>query len=253
MNIAQEFDLESARILVAFGANINTTNEEGKTPLDILRSNIEDVETTVTSESSKRSPSPEHSKQHKATPKTMPKSRESARLQCKEFLKSIGGLSNEFATRTSADVQPFPQVPSSSPALIHRKSYAEVLDWEAQITSHYSDLERNIRSRLQNTTKAGQEAVLSTDTAVSLAAQLQEMMQFQKAGSRVLCLDGGGIKGLIQLEILSQLETKTGRKVTELFDWIVGTSTGGIIALGLVYGKSQTLLALDPFQVPSKG
>ena len=33
-----------------------------------------------------------------------------------------------------------------------------------------------------------------------------------------------------------QLEKSTGRKVTELFDWIVGSSTGGIVALGLVYG-----------------
>ena len=254
MNIVQECDLESAKILVAFGANINATNQEGKTPLDTLRSDIDDVETTVTSESSEPSPSPEHGKQHKATPKTTPKSKQSARLRCMEFLKSIGGLSNEFATRTSPDVQPFPQVPSSSPALTHRKSYAEVLDWEAQITSHYSDLERNIRSKLQNTTRAGQEAVMSTDTAISLAVQLQEMMQFQKAGSRVLCLDGGGIRGLIQLEILSQLEAKTGRKVTELFDWIVGTSTGGVIALGLVYGESQDVLVGDsaslsnPFQ-----
>lgn len=230
--------MESARILVAFGANINATNQEGKTPLDMLRSNIQDVETTVTSECSEPGPSPEHSKRHKTNPKT---ARQLARLRCMEFLKSIGALSNEFATRTPPSVQPFPQVPSSSPTQVHRKSYAEVLDWEAQLTSHYSDLERNIRSKLQNTTRAGREAVLSTDTAISLAAQLQEMMLFQKAGSRVLCLDGGGIKGLIQLEILSQLEIKTGRKVTELFDWIVGTSTGGIIALGLVYGKNEYL------------
>lgn len=179
-------------------------------------------------------PSPEHNppkQRHKVVAHQVP-----ARQKCAEFLKSIGALTYEFATRLTASVEPFPQVPSSSPALAHRKCYAEVLDWEAQITSHYSNLERNIRSRLQNTTKAGQDAVLSADTAISLAVQLQEMTSFQKAGSRVLCLDGGGMKGLIQLEILSQLEIRTGRKVTELFDWIVGTSTGGIIALGLVYG-----------------
>ena len=45
------------------------------------------------------------------------------------------------------------------------------------------------------------------------------------------------MRGLVQIEILSQLEVATGRKITELFDWIVGTSTGGILALGLVYGK----------------
>ncbi len=33
------------------------------------------------------------------------------------------------------------------------------------------------------------------------------------------------------------LEKMTGKRVTELFDWIVGTSTGGIVALGLVYGE----------------
>ena len=58
-----------------------------------------------------------------------------------------------------------------------------------------------------------------------------------RPGSRVLCLDGGGIRGLIQIEVLRQLEEQTGRRVTEIFDWIVGTSTGGIIALALVYGE----------------
>ena len=57
------------------------------------------------------------------------------------------------------------------------------------------------------------------------------------AGSRVLFLDGGGIRGLVQIEVLMELEERTGCKVTELFDWIVGNSTGGIVALGLVYGK----------------
>lgn len=88
------------------------------------------------------------------------------------------------------------------------------------------------------------------DEAIAITMQQKELLKYKKtesmrspysfnvtSGSRILFLDGGGIRGLIQIEILEQLEKKTGRKITELFDWIVGTSTGGIVALGLVYGK----------------
>ena len=61
-----------------------------------------------------------------------------------------------------------------------------------------------------------------------------------KGNQCVLCLDGGGIRGLIQIEILMQIEEITRKKITDLFDWIVGTSTGGIVALALVYGKRET-------------
>ena len=59
----------------------------------------------------------------------------------------------------------------------------------------------------------------------------------QRNGDRVLCLDGGGIKGLILVEMLICIEEITGKKIIDLFDWFVGTSTGGILALGLVYSK----------------
>ena len=55
--------------------------------------------------------------------------------------------------------------------------------------------------------------------------------------SCVLFLDGGGIRGLVQIEVLMQLEEQTGTRIVELFDWIVGTSTGGIITLAMVYGN----------------
>lgn len=53
---------------------------------------------------------------------------------------------------------------------------------------------------------------------------------------RILCIDGGGIKGVYPAAFLAELEKNLGRPVYEYFDLIAGTSTGGIIALGLGLG-----------------
>jgi patatin-like phospholipase/acyl hydrolase len=50
---------------------------------------------------------------------------------------------------------------------------------------------------------------------------------------RVLSIDGGGIRGVIPAAVLTEIERRTGRTVSELFDLVAGTSTGGIIALAL--------------------
>jgi patatin-like phospholipase/acyl hydrolase len=50
---------------------------------------------------------------------------------------------------------------------------------------------------------------------------------------KVLSIDGGGIRGIIPALILAELEARTHRPVPQLFDLIAGTSTGGILALGL--------------------
>ena len=42
---------------------------------------------------------------------------------------------------------------------------------------------------------------------------------------------------LYVFQILQQLEKRTGRKITDIFDWIVGTSIGALVALLLVYRK----------------
>ena len=51
---------------------------------------------------------------------------------------------------------------------------------------------------------------------------------------RILCIDGGGIRGIIPAMIIADIERRTGQPVSELFDLIAGTSTGGILALALV-------------------
>jgi len=55
---------------------------------------------------------------------------------------------------------------------------------------------------------------------------------------QILALDGGGLKGLFSASALKALEEHLGHSITEHFDLIAGTSTGGLIALGLGLGKS---------------
>jgi len=55
---------------------------------------------------------------------------------------------------------------------------------------------------------------------------------------KCLALDGGGIRGVLELVYLRILEYKSGMKICELFDVIVGTSTGGLIALLLTVPSS---------------
>ena len=62
---------------------------------------------------------------------------------------------------------------------------------------------------------------------------------------RILSIDGGGIRGILPASILTELETRflEGRSVAGHFDMIAGTSTGGIIALGLAHGlRSSEIL-----------
>jgi predicted acylesterase/phospholipase RssA len=50
---------------------------------------------------------------------------------------------------------------------------------------------------------------------------------------RILCIDGGGSKGLVPAIIMQRIEQMCApHRVDELFDVVAGTSTGGILALG---------------------
>ena len=48
------------------------------------------------------------------------------------------------------------------------------------------------------------------------------------AGIRILTLDGGGIRGIVELAILEKLHSRVGLNVSvrDLFDLVIGTSTG---------------------------
>lgn len=50
---------------------------------------------------------------------------------------------------------------------------------------------------------------------------------------KILSIDGGGIRGVIPPMVLAEIEARTKQPIASLFDLIVGTSTGGILTLGL--------------------
>ncbi len=60
-----------------------------------------------------------------------------------------------------------------------------------------------------------------------------EIEKGDKEYVRVLSIDGGGMRGIIPAVLLEALEARVKKPLSEVFDLIAGTSTGGIIALAL--------------------
>ena len=71
---------------------------------------------------------------------------------------------------------------------------------------------------------------LPLSLSLSLSYSLPEL-------SNILCLDSSSDKVVVQLEVLNRIELMTGRKITDLFEYVVGSGIGGLLILAMVYGK----------------
>ena len=58
-------------------------------------------------------------------------------------------------------------------------------------------------------------------------------------GKKILVLDGGGVRGIMQIQALVIQERETGVKTCDYYDLIVGTSIGSIIGAMIAMGTSS--------------
>jgi patatin-like phospholipase/acyl hydrolase len=108
----------------------------------------------------------------------------------------------------------------------------------------HPEILRNVRNGLDY--ERNQEVAGRTDLAQLVDDVLTQMSRLplgrretaQGQSFRILCLDGGGIRGVFTAAVLAKWEAMAKRAVAEHFDLIAGTSTGGILALGLGLGLS---------------
>ncbi|KAF2727575.1 FabD/lysophospholipase-like protein [Polyplosphaeria fusca] len=91
--------------------------------------------------------------------------------------------------------------------------------------------------------------------ACILCGQSQSKRSFRlkppTAGIRILCIDGGGIRGVVPLTFLQDLDRSLShfkRPLGDYFDYVCGTSAGGLIAIGLFLMKWTPLECLTRFE-----
>src|SRR5262245_2032559 len=70
-----------------------------------------------------------------------------------------------------------------------------------------------------------------------MAAEIVKRDQIMKSPIRILAVDGGGVGGILPARLLERLHAADPR-VIDNADLVAGTSTGGLIALGLARGLS---------------
>ena len=234
--------MECAKVLLAFGARVNVKNGYRKTPLDLVEGpwhlfSRHDSNHAIGSYlSHERSFDLESGKRpHFAVSECvdMEYAPDKARNEFICILKSLGAKRAQNVTLHHAPAEVLPSLAERFSRVSVHSQHEQDLYAEKLMASIHS-CEEDISHMLSS---SDLEHDMSARDAIILGKSMQKLKILRKAGSRILCLDGGGMRFMMQAEILTQIQAATGRKIFEMFDWIIGTSMGGAWALCMVYGK----------------
>ena len=140
-------------------------------------------------------------------------------------------------------------LPRDVTAIIAESHTSPLLDSPQWNTEHVKDLMQVLRKAGNALSAVAQIQGIAAEAAVGNAAQGGVPRRLKppplplpadmgadapsspsSRGLRILAMDGGGVRGVVMIEALRKLEYETGRQVHELFDLMVGTSSGGFLA-----------------------
>ena len=227
--VMQGLQVGIVKIILAFGADVNVLDDQNETPLDVLK------RVTISSHPDSEDDSEDESPWERFTEfleNVIGKedTAEKDHLKKKKIVKLLKSVNALTASQLQKHLL-------TSPSKKRMKPFRDILHHVTTAGSVVPKRVKEIEGEIKEILGKGKQKKKSSNEAMVLMTRMLEVQDYKRAGSRVLVLDGGGIKGLLQLEILRQIEESTGRRITEIFDWIVGTSIGGIITLGLVHGR----------------
>ncbi len=81
--------------------------------------------------------------------------------------------------------------------------------------------------------------VVGQETQPDKREQVNKINKYLNMTKYILSVDGGGIRGIIPAIILAEIEKRARKTISQIFDLMAGTSTGGIVVAGLCKKDEQ--------------
>ncbi|XP_039102002.1 85/88 kDa calcium-independent phospholipase A2 isoform X1 [Hyaena hyaena] len=240
---------EMARMLLKRGCDVNSTSSTGNTALHVavMRNRLDCVMALLT-----YGANADARGEHGNTPLHLAMSKDNV-----EMVKALIVFGAEVDTPNDFGETPA-LIASKIGKLVTRKTLLTLLknvgaDYRLPLiqrapseqcsttTHHLFSLERSQPPPISLTNLELQD-IVHISRARKPAFILSSMRDEKRTHDHLLCLDGGGVKGLVIIQLLIAIEKASGVATKDLFDWVAGTSTGGILALAILHSKSMAYM-----------
>ncbi|XP_074182493.1 85/88 kDa calcium-independent phospholipase A2 isoform X2 [Rhinolophus sinicus] len=226
---------EMARMLLKRGCDVNSTSSAGNTALHVvvMRSRLDCIIVLLTHGASANARG-----EHGNTPLHVAMSKDNV-----EIIKALIVFGAEVDTPNDFGETPAIIASKISKRADHRLPLLPAVPAEPGCTAahHSFSLERS-----QPPAVSLNNLELQDITHISRARKpsfiLSSMRDEKRTHDHLLCLDGGGVKGLVIIQLLIAIEKASGVAIKDLFDWVAGTSTGGILALAVLHSKPMAYM-----------
>ncbi|MBD2299206.1 patatin-like phospholipase family protein [Nostoc sp. FACHB-87] len=144
---------------------------------------------------------------------------------------------DEIITTTEEEISPITtNLLAATVSLTNQEEATPTNNQDSDILLNLVTLPLQITEPIPESTSQSEveDNVQPAEVATLIENQVTETMETTaKSKYKILSIDGGGIRGIIPALLLAEIERRTQKPIFSLFDLIAGTSSGGILALGL--------------------